>query len=94
VRYQVEILDLVRDLVDRHGLTVVLVLHDLNQAAAYADRMVLLRDGRIVGEGTPSQVLTREAVATVFGLDVDVEPDPVTGTPTCQFYRRRVPACG
>lgn len=92
IRYQVEILDLVRGLVDEHGLTVVLVLHDLNQAAAYADRMVLLRDGRVAACGSACEVLDRATISQVFGLDVTVETDPRTGVPTCHFYRRRVAA--
>lgn len=89
IRYQVETLDLVRDLVDDHGLTVVVVLHDLNQAAVYADRMVLLSDGRLAADGPPDHVLRPEVVADVFGLPVTVATDPCTGSPTCQFYRRR-----
>lgn len=92
IRYQVEILDLVRGLVDEHGLTVVLVLHDLNQAAAYADRVVLLREGAIAASGTAREVLDRPTIADVFGLDVTVETDPHTGVPTCHFYRQRVAA--
>lgn len=89
IRYQVEVLDLVRGLVDEHGLTVVLVLHDLNQAAAYADHMVLLRDGRIAARGTPGEVLDRATISEVFGLDVAVDTDVATGVPTCHFYRGR-----
>jgi iron complex transport system ATP-binding protein len=92
IRYQVEVLDLVRGLVDDHGLTVVLVLHDLNQAAAYADRMVLLHDGAIAAQGTPCEVLDRLTISDVFGLDVTVETDSVTGVPTCHFYGRRAAA--
>lgn len=89
IRYQVEVLDLVRGLVDEHGLTLVLVLHDLNQAAAYADRMVLLSDGRIAAQGTPNEVLDRATISEVFGLDVTVDTDAATGVPTCHFYRGR-----
>lgn len=89
IRYQVEVLDLVRDLVDDHGLTVVLVLHDINQAAAYADWMVVLHEGAVAAQGKPSEVITSPTVSLAFGLDVDVEPDPLTGAPTCHFYRRR-----
>jgi ABC-type cobalamin/Fe3+-siderophores transport system ATPase subunit len=88
IRYQVEVLDLLHDLVRSHGLTVVVVLHDLNQAAAYADHMLLLHEGRVTAQGTPDAVLSTEAVSAVFGIDVEVSPDPLTGAPTCHFYRR------
>jgi iron complex transport system ATP-binding protein len=60
---------------------VVLVLHDLNLAARYADRLVAMRAGRIVAEGPPSAVLTEDLLAEVFGLAARVIPDPVSGTP-------------
>jgi len=79
LRYQVEILDLVRDLADEHGVAVGVVLHDLDQAAAVADHVVLLHEGRVRGTGAPADVLTSELVTEVYGLPVDVTVDPVTG---------------
>jgi len=79
LRYQVEILDLVRDLADEHGVAVGVVLHDLDQAAAVADEVVLLRSGRVVGAGRPHDVLTSEALTATYGIRVDVTADPVTG---------------
>ncbi|MFE6866903.1 ABC transporter ATP-binding protein [Kitasatospora sp. NPDC057692] len=81
IAHQVEVLDLVRRLNVERGRTVVAVLHDLNQAARYADHLVAMRDGRIVAEGPPSEVVTAELVREVFGLESVVVPDPVTGTP-------------
>ncbi|RCV55005.1 ABC transporter ATP-binding protein [Marinitenerispora sediminis] len=79
--HQVEVLELVRELHERHGRTVLMVLHDLNLAARYAHRLVAMRDGALVAEGTPEAVLTPELLADVFGLDATVIPDPVAGTP-------------
>jgi ferric hydroxamate transport system ATP-binding protein len=79
LRYQVEILDLVRDLADDHGVAIGIVLHDLDQAAAVADRVVLLQTGRVRSAGTPREVLTSELVSEVYGLPVDVSLDPRTG---------------
>jgi len=58
-----------------------MVLHELNLAARYADHLVVMSAGRIVAEGAPSAVLTREVVGEAFGLTAQVVPDPVTGTP-------------
>ncbi|OIV37053.1 ABC transporter [Mangrovactinospora gilvigrisea] len=81
VAHQVEVLDLVRQLNRDQGRTVVAVLHDLNQAARYADHLVAMRGGRIVAEGAPADVVTAELVEEVFGLRAVVIEDPVTGTP-------------
>ncbi|MGW6423605.1 ABC transporter ATP-binding protein [Nocardia sp. NPDC055053] len=79
--HQIEVLDLVRRLHLEAGRTVVMVLHDLNLAARYADRLVAMRAGRVVAAGAPAEVLTEELVAEVFGLRSKVIEDPVTGTP-------------
>jgi len=79
--HQVEVLDLVADLNARDGRTVVMVLHDLNQACRYADHLIAMRDGRVHAEGPPEDVITEDVVREVFGLEARVVPDPVTGTP-------------
>ncbi|MFG1664296.1 ABC transporter ATP-binding protein [Streptomyces sp. Y7] len=79
LRYQIELLDLVRDLADDHGIAVGAVLHDLDQAAALADRVVLLDEGRIVAEGLPEDVLTAERLTDVYGIRIEVGTDPLTG---------------
>jgi iron complex transport system ATP-binding protein len=81
--HQLEILDLVADLVHERGKTVVAVLHDLNQAARYADHMVLLKKGDVIATGRPADVMTAAAIADVFGVAASVISDPVTGTPMC-----------
>ncbi|WAL63750.1 ABC transporter ATP-binding protein [Amycolatopsis cynarae] len=79
--HQVDVLDLVYRLHAERGTTVVMVLHDLNLAARYADTLVAMRDGRIVAQGEPGAVLTEPLLAEVFGLAAKVLPDPVAGTP-------------
>ena len=81
IAHQVEVLDLVRRLNVEKGRTVVAVLHDLNQAARYADHLVAMRAGQIVAQGPPTEIVTAELVREVFGLESVVVPDPVTGTP-------------
>jgi iron complex transport system ATP-binding protein len=79
--HQVDVLELVRRLHSEVGRTVVMVLHDLNLAARYADRLVAMRDGRVVAAGKPAEVITEELLEEVFGLAARVIPDPVAGTP-------------
>ena len=79
--HQVEVLDLLTDLNRERGTTIVMVLHDLNLAARYAERLVTMKDGRIVAQGAPAEVMTEEMLADVFGLAARVIPDPVAGTP-------------
>ena len=81
VSHQVEVLDLLCSLNRTLGRTIVMVLHDLNLSARYADHLVALRGGRVVAEGTPREVVTEEVVREVFGLDNRVIDDPVSHTP-------------
>jgi iron-chelate-transporting ATPase len=75
LRYQVEILDLVRDLADEHGVAVGVVLHDLDQAAAVADTVVLLHHGRVRATGRPAEVFTAGLLTDVYGLPIEVHAD-------------------
>ncbi|MBB2948371.1 iron complex transport system ATP-binding protein [Actinoplanes lutulentus] len=79
LRYQIETLDLVRDLADDHGVAVGIVLHDLDHAARVADTLVLLHAGRVHAAGDPVEVLTAEHLSEVYGLRVEVEADPRSG---------------
>ena len=79
--HQVEVLDLLARLNGTEGRTVVLVLHDLNQACRYAHHLVAMADGAIVAEGPPDEIVTEALVEKVFGLATRIIPDPVTGTP-------------
>ncbi|MGP7961443.1 ABC transporter ATP-binding protein [Sanguibacter sp. A247] len=89
VAHQVDVLDLLADLNRDLGRTVVMVLHDLNLAARYAHHLVAMKDGRIVAEGVPADVVTEAIVEEVFGLRSRVVPDPVTGTPLVVPLGRR-----
>ncbi|WP_336632218.1 MULTISPECIES: ABC transporter ATP-binding protein [unclassified Microbacterium] len=80
IAHQIELMELLTDL-NRGGTTLVAVLHDLNQAARYGTHLIAVKDGEIVAEGAPAEVVTAEMVEHVFGLPCVVAPDPVTGTP-------------
>jgi iron complex transport system ATP-binding protein len=86
--HQIDVLELVARLHAERGRTIVVVLHDLNLAARYAQRLVAMRDGVLVASGTPAEVLTEELMAEVFELEARVVPDPVAGTPMVVPVRR------
>lgn len=79
--HSIELLELIRGLADSEGRSVVMVLHDLNLAVHYSDRLVVLSKGEVRAVGAPEDVVTRELLAEVFGLDAVVTEDPVTGGP-------------
>nr|WP_236071734.1 ABC transporter ATP-binding protein [Streptomyces polyasparticus] len=81
LRHQLDVLDLVAELHAEAGRTVVMVLHDLGQAARYADHLVVLKDGQLAAAGAPADVLDAELVKSVFDVDCRVIPDPESGTP-------------
>ncbi len=68
-------------------MTILLVLHDLNQAARYSDRMIVLSDGQVVADGSPHAVLTQALLAEVFKVRANIVADPDSGSPVCLPYR-------
>lgn len=80
-KHQVEIMDLVWGLSRKEGLGVVAVLHDVNLAAQYCDRIVMLKDGYLVASGTPGEVVTPQVIQDVYGVRSCVGPHPVSGRP-------------
>jgi iron complex transport system ATP-binding protein len=88
IAHQIEVLDLCADLHEQ-GRTLVMVLHDLNQACRYATRMIAMRDGVLVAQGAPADIITADLVRDVFGLQCRVIPDPETGTPLVVPAARR-----
>ncbi|MFT3687451.1 ABC transporter ATP-binding protein [Paenirhodobacter sp.] len=81
ISHQIDVLDLLADLNRDRGTTIVMVLHDLNLAARYADHLIAMAQGGIHAQGAPETVLTAETVRAVFGLDSRIVPDPVSGRP-------------
>ena len=81
ITHQVEILELVRNLNRERGLTIIAAMHDLNLASLYFDRLILLKDGVVQADGTPTQVLTEDMIRDIFSASVRVEQHPVTGAP-------------
>lgn len=81
INHQVEVLDLIRSLNREAGLTVAAAMHDLNLAALYFERLLLLQGGRIVADGPPEEVLQAEKIGRAFGAEVRIQPHPVRGVP-------------
>lgn len=82
IRHQLELLELARSL----RATVLAALHDLNLAAMYCDRLYALEAGRIVAQGSPGEVLEPALIRRLYGVECDVRPHPVTGSPSLTFY--------
>lgn len=83
IAHQLEILDLLRKLNRGQGRTIVMVVHDLNHAAQYADHVVAVANGVILATGSPSTLLTPALIKAVFGVEALVIPHPADGTPLC-----------
>jgi len=81
ITYQVEILDLLTDLNRKKHTTIVMVLHDINLSARYADYLFALRDGSLVAQGTPDEIISEKLIRDVFRIDSYVTKDPVSGSP-------------
>jgi iron complex transport system ATP-binding protein len=76
IAHQLQVLGMVRDVARRRGITTIVVLHDINAAARLADRIALLRAGRLVAAGTPAEVLCRARLRDAYGVEVAVGPGP------------------
>jgi len=81
--HQVEILDLLYQLNRQQERTIVMVLHDLNQACRYGDYLIALKGGQVFARGEPETIVTEQLVEQVFNLKCRIYPDPITGTPLC-----------
>ena len=92
IGYQLEVMELVARLHRERSMTIVLVLHDINQAARYSDRLVVLNRGAIVAAGPPDEVVTEQLLADVFQVEAAILTDPNGGTPICVPYRTTRPA--
>ncbi|MDF2645391.1 MAG: fecE [Paenibacillus sp.] len=81
--HQLEVLKLLQQLNAVQGRTIVMVVHDLNHATRFAQHMVAIKQGSVVSEGAPEDVITQEVLREVFGIEADIIPDPRTGVPLC-----------
>ncbi|MCJ8144080.1 ABC transporter ATP-binding protein [Ancylobacter sp. A5.8] len=87
IAHQLDILDLLRRLVRDQGKTIVAVLHDINHAARFADRICLLKEGRIVSSGAPRDIIQPDSLKEVFSIEATILHDPQDGVPVCVARR-------
>ncbi|GMX61914.1 hypothetical protein Elgi_17180 [Paenibacillus elgii] len=79
--HQLEIMELVKVLNRTYGLTIVMVLHDLNHASSYSDQIVMMNKGSIFAYGVPNEVMNEGSIGAVFGVRAKIQPDPDSGVP-------------
>ena len=82
ITYQIEILDMLTDLNKKYGTTIVMVLHDINLSARYADHVFALHKGKLVADGKPEEVITSSLIKEIFGLNCTVIQDPISDSPS------------
>lgn len=86
ISHQLEILELVQELNKEQGCTIIMVLHDINQAIRFSDHLIAMKAGDIVAQGETEQVLTNEILEEVFNIDAELSTDPRTGKPMLVTY--------
>lgn len=79
IQHQIELLKLVKHLAQQQNITVVMILHDLNFAMAFADHVIVMHDGKIAAEGSPEEVLSPDLIKTVYGVETCLIKNPITG---------------
>lgn len=79
IYYQYELLELIKSLNETYGMSIVMVLHDINQAIRYSDQVIAMKNGEIIVKGAPSDVLTAQSIKEIYGVDVIVKSDKETG---------------
>ena len=81
IAYQIEILDLLKELNRKKGTTIAMVLHDINLSCKYADYLFAMKKGTLIKEGTPSEIITKETIKDIYGIDSVIISDPLTNDP-------------
>ena len=81
ISYQIELLDLLADLNQKYKTTICMILHDINLTARYADYLFAIKEGKLVAEGTPEDILDNKLVKDIFNLEAQIISDPISNTP-------------
>lgn len=78
---QIEIMNIIRELVDREGLTAICVLHDINLAVSYSDEILIMKDGKLVSKGKPADIIRQDIIEDTYGINVKIIENPITNKP-------------
>jgi iron complex transport system ATP-binding protein len=81
ISYQLELMELVREINEKLNITIVMVLHELNQASKYSDRLIIMKSGEIVSDGCPKEIINKETIKQVYNIDCDIDNDPISDKP-------------
>lgn len=81
ISYQLELMELVREINEKLNITIVMVLHELNQASKYSDRLIIMKNGEIVSDGCPNEIINKETIKKVYNIDCDIDNDPISNKP-------------
>ena len=88
IHHQIDFLDLILTLNRERGLTIVMASHDMNIASEFCDRLILLQEGRIYKMGTPEEVITKENIENVYGCEVWMDQNPISGMPRISLLKK------
>lgn len=81
ISYQLELMELVREINEKFKITIVMVLHELNQASKYSDRLIIMKDGQIISDGRPNDVVNKDVIKKVYKIECDIDNDPQSNKP-------------
>ena len=81
ISYQLEVMELVRNINEKFNITIVMVLHELNQASKYSDRLIIMKKGSIVCDGCPNEIVNKEVIKDVYNIECDIDKDPISNKP-------------
>ena len=81
ISYQLDLMELIREINNRLNITVVMVLHELNQASRYSDRLIVMKKGEIISDGTPNEVISPEVIEEVYQIKCEIDKDPISNKP-------------
>ena len=81
ISYQLELMELVRDINKKFNITIVMVLHELNQAIKYSDRLIIMKKGNIISDGTPDEIINKDIIKDVYNIECDIDNDPTCNKP-------------
>lgn len=81
ISYQLELMELVREINKKFNITIIMVLHELNQASKYSDRLIMMKNGKIVSDGEPNEIINKEIIKDVYNIECDIDQDPISHKP-------------